>query len=103
MEDLTNGFGTNVRQIALAQRSTQGHQRPGACLILLAIRLALHFGENACLLRAGVGRLATTPCGNGKGEEAALVEAIYQSTDGIIAFVSDNDRCLGIAYSRSDR
>ena len=90
MEHLTNGFSANVRQSALAQRPSQGHQRPGARLILLVIRRALHFGENACVLRACVGWLATTTCGNGEGEEAALVEATYSSTDGIIALVSYN-------------
>ena len=68
----------NVWKIALAQRTAQGHQRPGARLILFGIRLALYFGKNACLLRARVGRLATTTCGNGEGEEAALVEATHQ-------------------------
>jgi hypothetical protein len=94
---------TNVRKIALAQRSTQGHQRPGARLIDFPIRRALHFGEHACLLCARVGRLAATTCGNGKGEEAALVEATHQSTDGVIAFLSCDDRGLGRGCSCSDR
>src|SRR5438067_13563581 len=102
MEDLANSFSANVRQIALAQRSTQGHQRPDPRLILLVIWLALHFSENAGLLRTRVSRLATTTCGNRKGEEAALVEATHQSTDRIIACVSCDYRGLGIGCSCSD-
>jgi hypothetical protein len=103
MEDLTNGFSADVRQIVLAQRSAQSHQRPGARLILLMIRLTLHFSENACLLRARVDRLTTTACGNGEGEEAALVEAAHQLTDGIIVLVSCNFCRLGIGVSCTDR
>ncbi len=101
MEDLTNGFSANVRQTVLAQRAAQGHQRPDARLILFVIRLALHFGENACLLRACVRWLATTTNCDGEGYQAALVEATHQSTDGIFALVSCDFRRLNIGFSCS--
>ena len=103
MQHLANGFSADVRQIALAQRPAKGHQRPGARLIDFPIGLTLHFGKNACLLRARVGRFATTTCRNRKGEESTLVEATHQSTDGIIAFVSCDYRGFGRGFSCPDR
>ncbi len=102
MEHLTNGFSANVRQSALAQRPAQGQKLPGARLILLVIRLALHFGENACLLRSCIRWLATTTNCDREGEEAALVEAAHQSTDGIMALVSCDFRRLALGFSCSD-
>src|SRR5712692_5066138 len=102
MEHLPNGFSANVWQSALTQRPAQGHQRPGTRLILLVIRRALHFGENACLLRACIRWLATTTNCDREGEEAASVEAAHQSTDGIIALVSCDFGRLRVGFSCSD-
>lgn len=103
MPHLANGLSTRVRQSALAQRLTQGHQRPGAGLILSVIGRALHFSEHAGLLCARVRRLATTTGGNGKGKEAALVEATHASTDGVMALVSCDFCRLGRGCSGSNR
>jgi len=92
----------DVRQIRFAQGLAQGHQRPDARLILVVIWFPLHFGENMCVLLAGVRRLATTTNGDGKGWQTTLVEATDQSADRIIALVPCLLGRFGIGCSCSD-
>lgn len=100
MEHLANGLSATVRQSALAQCLAQGHHRPGARLILLVIRRALHRAR-ACVCAARSWRSAT--CSKGEGEKAALVEATHASTQGILALASRTFCRLGRGCSCSDR
>jgi hypothetical protein len=67
VQHFSNGLGGDVGQRFLAQRLPQGHQRLGRRLILVSIRLPLHFGQDARSRRAGVGDFATLSSGNPEG------------------------------------
>jgi hypothetical protein len=102
MQHLTKGFRTTVRQSHWAQGSAQAHQRPDARLILLVIWLPLYLGENACVLLAGVGRLAATTNGDGKDGETTLVEAADQAADRLIALLAGLPGSFRVGCSCSD-
>src|SRR5450631_3532498 len=99
VEHLPNGFGGNMGQIRLAQRLPQQHERPRRRLILVAIRHPLHFGQNACLLRTGVRRFATSTSSNGEGCQTVSIEALDQLAHAVSAFQPSFSRGLRKALS----
>jgi hypothetical protein len=78
MQDVTDGFVGDVRQIRGSQRLAQQGERPGGGLVLLALRRALDLGQDTCLLRARVARFATTTLRNREGCQAVGIEALHQ-------------------------
>src|SRR5581483_7193960 len=76
MQDLSNRVAADVRQPIPAQGPLQRGKRPGAGLIFLPIRGALHFLHNSLPLSRRVGRFASPPGGKQQHCQSSLIEPL---------------------------